>query len=541
MLFSILAAVFFSTFSFLSFLCDTFFPRIYFRQITVITFIVLALFYKPACALIKTNFSLKTRLFLLGIFLLSFCYFIFPSLPDLFPLSLSWDGANHIALVNYLRQHSSHIAAFNSRFNLPWGGYLYTYPWGMHAIYAGLFELLGINTVFIIYPFTCFLSALIIMSLASYFVSYKFNGYSIILTLCLILFSRYGFFYLIKFNHWSQVIGTLLCLSLIYTLEYCSEKNQAVGLPVILLIGIFMIYPIFAAILWPGLVYVLIKKKYRIPNLLIILISPALIGLVYALVNGYPEIINTVLAKTGSLGLNTESTVAGIIIYLLSLPGAVYLILRRKKPCFIFSLIAALIISLASLLKVTFAYKLNWYWVWKIASLNLILLAPALCFLLSNFFVYFRKLLAGRKTSTAATVLACIACLVVYPKSYIWSLQPAFQQNEYLIWKEAVSIMGNRRVFYVSRGHKKIWLKAVLPEINLELPYYKNNPGLIIMDNLRYDPRIQFFLLIRSIKPGDLIITNEKELLLDKRFMPVSRKGDLVLWILKNPDEDNNG
>jgi len=530
---SIFVSAFFSVSAILCYFWDLFFGGICFQEVAVIALgTSLLLCLKLITAETDSKLKLKTDLFLVGIFILSSVYFIFPSAPDLFPLGLSWDGTNHIALINQLKETGGHSAILREHFSLPWGGTLFAYAWGMHAVFASLSKLFDMDAFLLIHPVMFFISALIVTSLASFLKKCGFMRYAILLTLLIILFSPFVFYPLFCFAHWSQLAGILLGLSLLYVLDFCSEKRQYVVLPVVLMLGIFMIYPIFAMVFYPGLVYVLIKKKYHTRNVLIVLMPVLLTALLYMGLYSYPSLVKRTLMRSGEGFPDLKTSLMGFAICFGASVASVFLFLKKKSLMLVFPLIA--IVEAGLLFWLLYPYKIRDYFFLRLFSLDLILLVPPLCFLIDALLRYVKKRL-GQKGFVGILVLIFLACFIIYPRTYLWNISPSLTKYEYKMALKVNNTMGGKRVFYMRRNKsvamKSFWLMAIFPKMKIEVPCNRHNNNAVI-DYIYKQSRAQYRMpkVMRYMKFGDLILWCQKAKPLNNRFCLIGSEGNVSLY-----------
>ena len=61
------------------------------------------------------------------------------------PMALSWDGANHLAIIRYLAEHLMHRGLIDTSYINSLGGSISSYPWGWHAFMAGISSITGMD------------------------------------------------------------------------------------------------------------------------------------------------------------------------------------------------------------------------------------------------------------------------------------------------------------------------------------------------------------------------------------------------------------
>lgn len=489
-------SLFFSLVSLLCFLSDALFGKIYFKEITPSCFLLILIWtfhsmkwWFPAKAVSK-----RKAVFFGFLFLLIFAYFIVPALPDFFPLQLSTDGANNVALMNRLHVLESHRVLFDARYNLsPEKAHLFAYPWGMHAVVVGLSKIIHVAPVFLIYPFLCLVTALTLMSLVSFLMSRLSSPYATALTLGMLLVPPYGVVNGLCW-YWTQLMVMPLCLSLIYFLNRSSRENPPILELALLAAGIFMIYPLFSIPCILGMTGAMVQNRYPLRNILLVFLLPLLIGTTYFFLHGYHRLFFTVFSKIGLLG-PMDIQAASTTVFL-CLPAAVYLVFWKKDSSAIFALVTMGLAAGVLFCRVAGLIQLHGYWIVKILSFNLFLLAPVLGWGITWLETVLKSRM-NRMGLILIRILLVFGLIGIYPQKSLWAVRPAFTREEYQLAQSILTEMPDKRMFYIDSGTletalKHLWFKAIFPE--LRLAFYPDALEI-------------FFKPLQYMRATDLIVT----------------------------------
>lgn len=516
-------SLFFSIFSILAHLSDLITCRLYYYPIFLISLLA------GVCAYIKllkhSNIvRIKDTLSSI-IFPSAFFYFLFSSLPSMFPVRFKWDGANHLGLINYLIEHLSHNRMILEKFSMPLRGELYSYPWGMHSVFAGLSYIFKTDTFLFIYPFMCIFAALIISSTVSFLIRLtRKRIFPVIIIIYILLFSKYTFYYMLEHSYWSQITGMMLVCSIIYLLDLESCSRKGIFLSLILLLGSVLIYPLYTIPVFIGFfTYLMLTRKISFFNLITYMFTILAAG--YILTKPILQDNFSRLSKAGTLLLSANDIHSAVILFICVFvcPFSLYLLIKRKDCFQVFPLSAVFSAMVFLIIKTEF------YWVAKLIYLSFFLMMASAARMVGLLMRFRQDRSKVYRLHVLVLFIIFLLFIWKYPTANMLKLKQVFSINEYKmrIWQS--NNVPNRDISYVTIGMKKVWLEAIrtYPAIKKSKNYYYR----LFKETYSYDPFSQFSEFHTNAEHGDLLTVNKKECSWKpSELKEIHSEGDIVLY-----------
>lgn len=436
----------------------------------------------------------------------TFIYLMFPTINNGTPVHAGWDGANHLFLSSYLVKHENHRSLVEAEKDLCYSTQsdIWSYPWGFHAFVAGFSKATSIPPIFVIYTLFSLIVSLLFFGLFHHSFDFKRGTpYFFIVPFLFIVFSPSGIYTLVRLNNWSQAAGLLLASAIVFLLHYSKEKIHPDALGV-LIGGLLLIYPIYAACLLPGLLVLAALRTRR--DFLMFLVALAIGSLISAplffptfhrnldRINEIGPIVTRAKNSIGHLGL--------ILFCVISLPFIFAKIIKERATNLLVPLgvVAVFFFSL---------YFINVYWTGKVLFLASVLLIPissaAIASLWGSSF--------WRRTAATAVVGLFLTILALSPFQSILDMRPVFNEDDLKFQKEISSRFPQRPIFYITRPSKIPWLEAL--QLN---PKVIVTPGSLYYIRLWLSPKKEKLFLheFQKINDGNVLLAVENPKIITK-------------------------
>lgn len=400
-----------------------------------------------------------------SVFLVIFLYLLTPTFPHFLPLSRSWDGANHLVIATHLTVDRNHIDLVRSQFELWYGGGIWSYPWGFHAIVATISGITGIAPVFLIYPFAVFCLAGALAFLGFLLMKKGAHWFSAGLIVLFILIFRFAFPAVIYNNYWSQCLGLFFTIN-IAAIVLKDHRHFSVAVLTVQIAGLILAYPLYFVFLFPGLIYIALSRDR---NFLFQTLTAVAIAAVLCL-PAYLPAIKANLLRIGASGPvlwdGFRSLTDWIIVafYLITLPVGFFLLTRHHRQDMKMAFGS---VSFGLLL---ILFRANHYWYWKWTMLNFFFLSPAVAFLLDRTLVSPIERWIPNRSGRSFVFLGIYALFLVGYRpigNLVFGFEPAMTISDVNLEEWLDSNKPGANVFYLAPKKLTPWLESIGRKTNV--------------------------------------------------------------------------
>ncbi len=465
-----------------------------------------------------------------AIFFLGTLALLLAPTPGLAPLSLDWDGANHLALANFLATHGSHAEMVREGYELSWGGDLSSYPWGMHALVACAARIAGANAYAVVYPLFALALALAAGALGDRCARAGGTPFSLALCAAVLLLSKFTLFYLVHFDFWSQGVGILLLVALIAVADDAERFRARPALPALLLGGIALCYPLFAPAAFGGLLlHAAVSRRWSAASLAGALLSGGAIGALYALPTlgaNASRVADTGPAFFG--GLSDPATRTALLLHALLL-ARLSRIRRPEGHALAFplavALFAAFLAGAAVLADLNAAY-----WSGKLVATNELLLLPLLAALARAGEGALRARVPSQPLRAALLCAVFALVVVALPPRSVSRLEPALRPDAVALRLWTHRALPGIRVRYAASPYEVAWIEALAETPAVLAGEDFAAAAVALKKRFRPGPGAAD-ALARGLAPGSFVVTDGALLPLPaKAFEVVHQVGTAVLY-----------
>lgn len=357
------------------------------------------------------------QLIFFGIVAVGLAYFLYPALPDLYPIGATQDSARHFALSQYIQENQGLVRGVLEE----WGEEfpVSSYPFGWHLHAALLASATQMPLIKFVFPFSAFIAALSAGAIYGMAQNITGNRTAAIFSCLLFVTSVNVHNMLSGFTSWGMLFAGFLSLAFTWFLmDYSKDRGLATLLVLVILeSAVTLSYPMWAVVLLLAFLMVIIIEDMPFREKII---SGALfVGLGTALTAGFWlnkfGAARMRLYESGPVMENPLMLIGVILISLAALGMSQY----RRENRFLYALLLAMALMPLGLLLYSFLAPVSQYWYQKT---YLLLEYPLVLFAaigLGRIFSYFRNKYTtreGRIRYAAYLFLALLLISIAYVK-----------------------------------------------------------------------------------------------------------------------------
>jgi hypothetical protein len=244
----VILGIFFSYVSIIGFFLNFFRTEIrmvYFVSCFFLLSVVLGFFWeKRKFKRPEVRFDLRRLVTVALIFLVSFSFYLYPSLPNLTsPCTPGFDCSHHMEYSAAIYEKKQVVA--------PVDAWEY-YPFGLHvnaALLSKSFTSKGPSETNFFYPFMSLITALTVVMSCGILLDRKINKIYVLLLAALLMLSVYPASSLIGYGFWAQVFGTYFIILFFWVLDDYQRKTEhnIIFLLSLFSVGAFLSYQVLVA------------------------------------------------------------------------------------------------------------------------------------------------------------------------------------------------------------------------------------------------------------------------------------------------------
>ncbi len=232
-----------------------------------------------------SNGDTKGLLIFLGTVVVSFAYFLYPALPDFYPIGATQDSARHFALAQYIQENRGLVRGVLEE----WGDEfpVSTYPYGWHLHTSLLASALQTPLIKFIFPFSAFIAALSAGAIYGLALRITRNKTAAVFAGLFFMTSINIHNILSGFTSWAMLFAGFLSLAFAWFLMDYSIHHGLSALLVLVILesAVTLSYPLWGVILL--LTFLVVLSTEDAPSRKKIISGALFVGLSIALTAGF--------------------------------------------------------------------------------------------------------------------------------------------------------------------------------------------------------------------------------------------------------------